>query len=444
MTRAFAFGLAFAAAALAAKAPREVTFHRDVEPLLQKNCQECHRPGEAAPFSLLSYKEARPWAKAIRAAVIGGKMPPWFSSDPHGQFANDRRMSKEQVDTIVAWADGGAKEGDLKDAPKPLEFAEGWTIGKPDLIVEMPSDFKVPASGTIDYTWIRVPTGMTQDRWISKVEVRPGARQVVHHVVLYQREPDSYFMKGAAAGVPFYPPGRQGTPPDQADTGKGFFDFQFNPKGAEILSVYVPGGNAYECKPGQARLMKANSDLVFQMHYTSNGTATADKTRVGIVFAKEPPKERVFNTFVANPYLKIPAGDGNYAVHAELTLATDVTLQSMFPHMHVRGKSFRYNVTYPDGRSETLLDVPRYDFNWQQTFFLAEPRFLPKGSKIECIAHYDNSPNNPSNPDPKKDVRWGDQTWEEMLAGFIDFVVPIDFQPGDLIRPRPAVKAELR
>jgi hypothetical protein len=438
MIRLFACGLIIAAGVFAATVSKskDATFHKDVEPLFQKHCQECHRPGEIAPFSLLSYKDARPWAKSIRGAVLTGKMPPWFSSDPHGQFSNDRRLSQDEIDTVVAWVDGGAKEGDPKDAPKPVEWSDGWAIGKPDLIVEMPNDFQIPATGTVEYTWIVVPTGVTADKWISKIEVRPSARRQVHHVVVYEREQGSLFMKNAKPGIPFYPPGRKGSPPPTEDKGQGIFEFQASNKGTEILGLYVPGGPPFDCKPGQARLLKAGSDLVFQMHYTTNGTAATDKTRVGIVFAKEPPKERVFNTFVANPFLKIPAGDANAPVHAQLTLARDVELLSMIPHMHVRGKSFQYKVTYPDGRSELLLDVPKYDFNWQLNYRLAEPRRLPKGTKLECIATYDNSPNNPANPDPGKDVYWGDQSWEEMLAGFVDFVVPVDFEPWDLVRAR--------
>jgi hypothetical protein len=442
MKRLLACGLVCALGALAGTAPKskEVTFHKDVELLLQKHCQECHRPGEIGPFSLLSYGDARPWAKSIRAAVLQKKMPPWFSDDPHGTFENDRRMTQEEIDTIVAWVDNGAKEGEAKDAPKAMQWSDGWTIGKPDMIVEMPNDFKIPATGTVEYSWIVVPTGITEDKWISKIEVRPSARQQVHHVVVYEREKDSLFMKNAKPGIPFYPPGRKGTPPPTEDKGQGIFEFQAQNKGTEIIGLYVPGGPGYECNPGQARLMKAGSDLVLQLHYTTNGTAATDKTRIGIVFAKEPPKERVFNTFVANPFLKIPAGDPNFPVHAELTLARDVKVQSMIAHMHVRGRSFQFKATYPDGRTETLLDVPKYDFNWQLSYRLAEARRLPKGTKLECIASYDNSPNNPSNPDPQKDVYWGDQSWEEMLAGFVDFIVPVDFQPWDLVRPRAGEK----
>lgn len=404
---------------------KDVTFHRDVLPVLQKNCQECHRAGEAAPMSFMTYGEARPWAKAIKAAVLSKKMPPWFADPNHGKFSNDRRLAQTDIDTLVAWADGGAREGIAKDAPKAPEFASGWAIGKPDVVIEMPQAFPVPATGTVDYTWIVVPTGFTEDRWVEKIEVRPGDRSVVHHVVMMARTPDSNYMKKAQYGVPFTP--GPGKPAQGEDKGRGFFYMLGG--GVEMVSVYVPGGLPYVTKPGQARLLKAGTDLIFQMHYTTNGKAAQDKTRVGIVFAKEQPKERVVNTFIANPLLKIPAGADNFEVHAKVPVYEDVTLQSLFPHMHVRGKSFEYRAKYPDGREEVLLRVPKYDFNWQLSYYLAEPVKLPKGTVLDAIAWYDNSPNNPHNPNPKDTVRWGDQTWEEMLAGFVDFVIPADMDP---------------
>ena len=416
------------------------TFYRDALPILQARCQECHRAGEAAPFSLMSYQEARPWAKAIRTAIATKKMPPWFADPAHGRFSNDRSMPQAEIDTLTKWVDQGAKEGNQKDAPKPAQFASGWAVGQPDLIVEMPQSVTIPAKGTVEYSWIVVPTNLTEDRWIDSVEVRPGAREQVHHIVLYSRDKDSKFMSMAKPGVPFTPPGRNGTPPPRKDEGKGFWEFQFNAPGAEIQGLYVPGGVPYTCKPGQARLLKAGSDVVFQMHYTANGKEAADKSRVGFRFSKTPPKERVFNTFIANPYLQIAAGDPKAEVHAALTLPMDVTLLSMNPHTHVRGKGFRYQVTYPTGESEVLLDVPKYDFNWQLSYYLQQPKLLPKGTRIETIAWYDNSPNNPSNPDPSKRVLWGDQTWEEMTAGFVDFVVPLDFKPMELVRGRPAAE----
>ena len=420
---------------------KEVTFYKDVLPVLEARCQECHRAGEAAPFSLMTYKESRPWAKAIKAAVATKKMPPWFASPAHGKFSNDRSMPQSEVDLMAAWADGGAKEGNPKDAPAPRQFAKGWLMGEPDLVIEMPNPVTIPAKGQIDYSWTAVPTGLKEDRWVKTIKVRPGAREVVHHIVLYSRDAGSRFMSAAKPGVPFYPPGRIGSPPPTKDEGKGFWEFQFNPAGVEIQGLYVPGGSPYLCKPGQARLLKAGSDLVFQMHYTASGKETMDQSRVGIRFAKEPPKERVFNTFMANPYLQIPAGEPNAEIHANITLPMEVTLLAMNPHTHVRGKGFRYQVTYPTGETEVLLDVPKYDFNWQLSYYLTQPKILPKGTKIESIAWYDNSPNNPANPDSSKRVLWGDQTWEEMSAAFMDFVVPVDFKPMDLVKGRPVPQA---
>jgi hypothetical protein len=275
---------------------------------------------------------------------------------------------------------------------------------------------------------VAIPTGFTEDKWVETLEIRPENRAVVHHVVAFARAPGSPYFKNLTPGVPA---GTQnsGIRDRIEDTGMGFFSIQ---PGREILCTYVPGGEACRLKPGQARLIKAGSDLVLEVHYTTNGKATSDRTKVGMIFAKNPPSERIMNMVILNPNLRIPAGAANHRVDARLTLNAPVTITSLFPHMHMRGKAFEYRVTYPDGRSEVLLKVPRYDFNWQLTYYLAEPRALPKGTVIECTAYYDNSPNNPANPDAKKDVFWGDQTWEEMLAGFVDLAVPIDMNPAEL------------
>jgi mono/diheme cytochrome c family protein len=420
--------------AFAADKPKDVTFARDVLPVFQARCQGCHRPGEAAPMSLLSYKEARPWVKAIKQAVLTRRMPPWHADPAHGKFANDRSLSTEEIGTITAWVDGGAKEGNSKEAPEPVRFAEGWSIGKPDAVVEMPNEFRVPATGTVEYSWIVVPSGFTEDKWVEKVEVRAGDRSVVHHVVLFARPPGSPYMKDAKPGIPFTPPRRKGTPERRPDTGEG----QFYSLGgaAEMVGVYVPGGVPYETKPGQARLIKAGSDIIFQMHYTTNGKETADRSRVGFVFAKNPPKERVINTFIMNPNLRIPPGAPDHKVEARVTVHEDVKVTSLFPHMHVRGKAFEYEAIYPTGESQTLLRVPKYDFSWQLSYYLDRELTLPKGTQIRAIAWYDNSPNNPHNPDPKAEVFWGDQTWEEMLAGFVDFVIPVDMAPIDIAKPK--------
>ncbi|MEP7364745.1 MAG: thiol-disulfide isomerase [Acidobacteriota bacterium] len=421
-------------------APKEVTFHKDVLPILQKRCQECHRAGEAAPMSLLTYAEARPWAKAMKMAVVQKKMPPWFADSAHGKWANDRSMTQAEIDTLSAWADSGAKEGSPKDAPPALTFAQGWTIGKPDLVLDMGVDYKVPAQGTVEYTYFVAPTGFTEDKWIEKIEVRPGARSVVHHIVLMARAPGSKSFKDAKPGIPFVPAHsdiRDGS--GKPDNGNGVFARLDG--GDEMVSIYVPGGLAYTTKPGQARLIKAGSDLVFQMHYTADGKEAVDRSVVGIVFAKEPPKERVVNTFIANLNLHIPPQEPEHRVDARVIVHRDVVLQSLFPHMHLRGKAFEYVAKYPSGETQTLLRVPRYDFNWQLTYELEKPLLLPKGTELTATAWYDNSPNNKYNPDPSKDVYWGDQSWEEMLAGFADFVIPVDVNPGTISKPekKPAV-----
>jgi len=416
---------------IAASNPSAVTFNKQVLPLLQTRCQNCHRPGEAAPFSMLTYKDARPWAKAMKEAVLTKKMPPWFADPAFGHFSNDRRLAPEEVNTLVSWVDQGALEGDPKDAPQPLEFHEGWTIGKPDVVFEMPVEYTVPATGTIEYTYFLLPKVFSEDKWIEKIEVRPGARSVVHHVVMVSRPPGSKWLEEMKPRVAWVPT-KEKDEKREADTGEGAFLLG----DIEMVSVYVPGGLAYQTGPGQARLMKAGSDLIFQMHYTASGKQTVDRTRVGIVFAKERPRERVVNTFIMNTRFRIPPGAADQVVDARVTVHEDATLLNLFPHMHFRGKAFEYQAKYPTGETETLLSVPKYNFNWQLTYQLEQPLNLPKGTVLTAIAHYDNSPNNPYNPDPKSEVYWGDQSWEEMLAGFVDFAIPLNMDPNDLAGPK--------
>ena len=416
------------------------TFYRDVAPVLEKHCQECHRPGEAAPMSLLTYSEARPWAKAIKQAVLSHKMPPWYA-DPHfGKWSNDRSLSQAEANTLAAWVDSGAKEGNPKDAPKPVTFAEGWTIGKPDVVIDMGVDFKVPAQGTVEYTYFASPTGFTEDKWIKDIEVLPGNRGVVHHIVLFSRPKTSKAMQEIKVGVPFVEPkSKQETEHHPTESDRALL-FGIGMDTTEMIGVYVPGGVAYKTLDGQARLIPAGSDLIFQIHYTANGKEGIDRSKVGMTFAKEPPKERVVNAFIMNTTLHIPPGDPNHRVDGIVTLQHEAKLQSLFPHMHLRGKAFEYTVKYPDGRTETLLNVPKYDFNWQLTYYLDKPLTLPPGTQLKATAYYDNSPNNPYNPDPKKDVYWGDQSWEEMLAGFVDFAIPVEVNPVELVRPKRADK----
>jgi hypothetical protein len=382
-----------------------VTFHKDVLPILQQNCQGCHRPGEATPMPFLTYKETRPWAKAIREAVRLKRMPPWFA-DPHvGKFANERRLSDAQIDTLARWADSGAPEGNAKDAPAPRSFMEGWNIGKPDMVIEMPVDYEVPASGTIEYTYFVMPTNFTEDRWVQLAEIRPGNRKVVHHVIAFVREPGSKWLPGAQPGVAFVP--KKGTP--------GASSF-----GGQWLVGYAPGFVPDLNEPGTARLIKAGSDIVIQMHYTANGKSEKDRSKVGLIFAKEPPKQRIYTLAAANNKFVIPPGADNYRVDSKITLDQDMVITSLIPHMHLRGKSFEYRIVHPDGQREEMLSVPKYDFNWQLTYVPEKPIKVTKGTVIECTAYFDNSRNNRHNPDPDTEVRFGEQSWEEMMIGFFN------------------------
>ena len=421
----------------------QVTFNKDVAPILQKNCQGCHRPGEAAPMSLLSYQQARPWAKAIREAALLKRMPPWFA-DPHfGKFSNDRSLSQTEIDTLVAWADNGAPEGDPKDLPPPRQFVGGWNIGTPDAVFEMPNEFEVPPTGTVEYQYIVIPTGFTEDKWVQLAEVRPGNRAVVHHVIAFIREPGSKWMRDAKAGIPFVPKKRT------ADPQRGSQDPQQGRRnddeggGGQLLVGFAPGMQPETLPPGQAKLVKAGSDLVFQMHYTASGKPGTDRTKIGLVFAKEKPALRVLTVPAANRKFVIPPGASNHQVESEITIQDNANLIALMPHMHLRGKDFEYRLVYPTGESETLLRVPKYSFNWQLFYYFEKPKMLTKGARIECTAHFDNSANNSANPNPNEEVRWGDQSWEEMMIGWFTVAFDPAMKPGDLFKEKkPAPRSD--
>jgi hypothetical protein len=400
------------------------TFSRDVMPVLQKHCQECHRPGALAPMSLMTYQQARPWAKAIRESVRLKRMPPWFADPAHGKFANDRSLSDRERETLLAWVEAGAPEGDPNHLPPPRTFASGWQIGEPDVVLGLAKPFPIPAEGEIPYNYIKVPTGFTEDKWIQSLEFQPGDPKVVHHVVLLAREPGARFMAKAAYGEPLAAPDAE--PRDPApDNGTG----RIEGNQISILGTYVPGQGWQSWPEGQAKRIKAGSDLVFQMHYTTYGKETSDQTRVGFRFAARPPREEVRTLFISNRRLRIPPGAADHKVEARVTLPRDLKITGLFPHMHVRGKAFEYRANLPDGRSEILLRVPNYDFNWQLYYYLARPMLLPKGTEFVCTAWFDNSSGKPGNPDPTAEVLWGPQSWEEMLAGFFDIATPVE-PPG--------------
>jgi mono/diheme cytochrome c family protein len=384
--------------------PQAVTFYKDVLPVLQNNCQSCHRPGGAAPFSLLTYETSRPWAKAIKAAVLSKKMPPWFAGPHSTAFTNHRSLSEADLKTLTAWADTGASAGDPKDAPRAVERAEGWAIGKPDVVFEPPVPIPIAARGTTEYQYVIVPTGFTEDKYIQVVEARPGDRAHTHHIVAYIRPPGSKWMEGYPVGKAFEPTNAK----EGGDEQKEFF------------VGFAPGTLPERMLPGQAKLIRAGSDIVFQLHYTANGTPGEDRPKIGFVFAKDKPAVRVQTVAAQLDEFEIPAGARDFKLEATMKLDKDSTLVNLFPHMHVRGKSFEYQVTCPTGETETPLTVPRYDFNWQLTYDLATPRVLPKGTIVKAIAWYDNSAANPVNPDPRVAVHQGEQSWDEMLVGFFD------------------------
>ena len=412
----FSAGVALAAAKTSTPT---LTFYKDVLPVLQKNCQGCHRPGEAAPMSFLTYTQTRPWAKAIREVTITRKMPPWFA-DPHvGKFTNDRSLQQSEIDILAKWSETGAVAGNPNDAPPEKEFVTGWNIGAPDMTVEMTKEYDVPASGTVDYTYFIIPTGFTEDRWVQMAEARPGNRKVVHHIIAFVREPGSKWLRDAKVGEPYVP--KKGS-----SSGAG----------GEFLVGYAPGTVPEAMAKGQAKLIKAGSDIVLQMHYTATGKPERDRTKVGFVFSTEAPTERVVTLAASNHQFVIPPGASEHRVDAAIELHEEATLLSLLPHMHLRGKSFEYTIVSPKGERTKLLHVPRYDFNWQLTYTLDKPLRLAKGTKIECVAHYDNSPNNPSNPNPTEEVRYGDQSWEEMMFGFFNIAFDPQIQPRDLVRPK--------
>ena len=356
-------------------------------------------------------------------------MPPWFADAGHGTFLNDPRLSATEIETLKTWVDQGAPEGKPADAPKALDFSDSWKIGKPDLIVELPVDFPIPASGTIDYTWFAVDMGLTEDRWVEKIEVRPGARAAVHHALIFARQPNSgYRVDLKPGGVRSRPERRSDQHPPQSDQGAfAVNDAVFS--GTELVGDYVPNGDPFIATPGQARLFKAGSHMLFQMHYTTNGKATTDRTRVGIVFAKNAPRERIVNNAVVNVTLRIPPDAANHQVSAVATFHHETKIGAFGPHMHVRGKAMKFELLRPGADPEVLLNVPAYDFNWQLKYYPTELVKVRKGDQIRVTAWYDNSPNNKYNPDPTKEVFWGDQSWAEMLFAFFDFVIPKDGDP---------------
>ncbi len=382
---------------------REVTFHNRVSRILQTHCQECHHTGGAGPFELESLASVEGHARVIRTQVEKGIMPPWFAapdkaaSPGHSAWLNDRSLPEDDRRDLIAWLSGPRPEGNPADAPLPLPTAGDWSIGKPDAVYTLPKPIAVAAEGVMPYQKATIETKLAADQWVTAVEIQPTAKAVVHHVLVFVR-----------------PPGQRG--PGGADSsGDGVTGF---------FAAYVPG-NTFQIYPeGFAKPLPAGSRLRFQIHYTPNGTAVEDQMRIGFRFAKEAPRHRIHVVGIANPLLRIPPGAPNHEETASLPVPRDARILALMPHLHVRGKAFRFETLDGDGVRKTLLDVPRYDFNWQLSYRFEEPVTIPNGTRIRATAWYDNSTGNPANPDPTQEVRWGEQTFEEMMLGYVEYYFP--------------------
>jgi peroxiredoxin len=377
------------------KAEARITYTKHVAPIIQNRCQECHRPGQIGPMPLLTYDDVSSWSEMIREVVREQRMPPWHAAPGHLKFKNDRALSPQDRATLLAWIDQGCLRGDDRDLPAARKYAEGWNIGKPDRVFTMATEFAVPAKapkGGVPYMHFFVQTDFKEDVWIQAAEAKPGNKAVVHHIIVYVLDKGSRASGNLDDGI-----------------GRGF------------LVAYAPGDLGVAYPAGAAKKIPKGATLVFQMHYTPNGVSQKDRSSVGLVFAKDPPKNEVKTKAITQYAFQIPPGARNHKVTSAATFDKATNLWALLPHMHLRGKSFEYRAVYPDGKQELLLSVPRYDFGWQATYLLERPLRLPAGTRIECTAYFDNSADNPNNPDPTQTVRWGQQTWQEMMIGFADY-----------------------
>ncbi len=450
LTAAFSFS----STAASGKKPvaKTVTYTKDIAPIFFKNCAQCHQQDDIAPFSVLSYKDVRPWAKSIREKVINREMPPWHA-DPHfGQFANEMKLTQAEIDTIVAWVDGGAVEGKAKDLPPLPVGSDKWEIGKPDVVLTMPEAYQLPAKGADDYIYLRIPTNFTEDQWVQASEFRPGNKRVVHHAVIFIETPMMYKMAqdqakkgggdvhnpisliqaGDRSSTMYVDGTVNRTKPDAPVLNDACATNKNSGSGnTALLSAYAPGRNADIYPTGTAKLIPAGANLIFQMHYAkTTGQPESDRTSIAFTFARQPVQKQIETLLVVNSMFAVPPGAENHEANACMTTRRDYELVNYMPHMHVRGKAMKYEVVYPDGKRETLLNVDRYFFNWQTLYKLKTPVALPKGARLMVTGWFDNSTKNKLNPDPTKTVRFGEPTYDEMLVGFFD-----------VARPKPAARA---
>jgi thiol-disulfide isomerase/thioredoxin len=379
-----------------------ITYHNRISRIISQNCLECHRTGGIAPFALETYEQVKAKSGMIDYVVEEGIMPPWFAKKPKdgapSPWANDRSLSESDKRALLKWIADGKPLGDARTAAVPRALPTDWQIGKPDAVFRIPQPIAIKAEGTMPYVHVRVPTNFAEDKWVQAFQVKPTARQVVHHILIF-----------AVPNAQSHDAPLERLLGQVVDETSGFF------------AAYVPGNDHVIFPEGFARLLPKNTDLLFQIHYTPNGTATRDQTEIGLVFARETPKHALRVASLSNRRFQIPPMTKDFAVHAELYVPADVVVTAFMPHMHVRGQAFRYEVRKPDGEKLTLLEVPRYDFNWQLRYELREPIFIPRGSAALATGWFDNSKSNPYNPDPTKTVRWGLQTHDEMMLGYVEY-----------------------
>jgi hypothetical protein len=412
------------------------TFNRDVLPVLQRQCQECHRPNSIAPMSFMTYKDTRPYARAIEKAVVGKTMPPWFADPTVGHFKNTKLLSDSEIETLSAWAANGAPEGDPKDKPAPVQFTDGWTIGQPDIIVQFPKDVQLPATGTIDQSNLVVKAHFERDMWVKAAEVRPGNAKVVHHMKAIIRPPNSTWLAHVPEGDLYVPQRGEG-----ADRSAPRASASGPVPVQDILAKYNPGvaGQNFTVG-GAAKFIAAGSDIVFEIHYTTTGRPETDRSMVGLVLASGPPAVRHLTvTGTNNGNIDIAPGEANHEIRGEATLASDAKLVWVQPHQHYRGRFFEMDVVYPSGERKTVLRVPNYRFDWQVGYELSEPLDLPKGTRLETVGRYDNSAANRFNPDPTARVRFGLQSNDEMHVAFMGVLVDAKADPTKIFVPRPRV-----
>ena len=440
----------------------DITYSADVAPILYKHCATCHHPDDIAPMALLTYQQTRPWAAAIREAVLTRQMPPWKADPRYGKWSNDWSLSDQEIATIKGWVDQGAREGDPQRSPAPPVFSTDWRIGKPDVVISIPPH-SLTADGPDEYEYFTVPTNFTEDKWVVAAELRPGNRKIVHHAHVFVSAPAKPKPANAKKEEPADPQSAyadwlrvhegklswmryeapvidDGCIVDDNSYWPGDKPRDENFGSGGLISSYLPGRGPDVYPQGTARKIPAGSNIGFQIHYSkATKKPEMDTTSVGLIFAKEPPQQVAKRVDLSNYFFRIPAGDPNVEVTECHTFKQDMYLTSLTPHMHLRGKDARFDATYPDGRKETLLLVPHYNFNWQITYRMEEPKFIPKGTRLAIVSHFDNSPNNPLNPDPAKVVRWGEASEMEMMDGWIEYL--------DAPRGRPAqpqVHADLR